>query len=98
MPRAYGSPIFDRYTHIAWQHLAYGQILTVGQGIITAPGHWDLFDRYRVWFDQEYARLSSEDPRITERMLDRALLNYGWRLVKGKPAIPSSPSPAAVPA
>lgn len=90
----YGAPIFDRYTYIAWQHLAHGRTLSVDEARITAPGHWELYDRYRAWLTEELARLSSEDTRITERMLDRALFKYGQRLLKGKPPIPSSTPPS----
>ena len=77
----YGSPIFDRYTYAAWQHLAYERVLTRSEAVITAPDHWDIYDQYRGWFITELARLSTEDVTITHRTLDRALFKYGERLL-----------------
>jgi hypothetical protein len=88
----YGTPIFDRYTNAAWQHLADERLLTSDKAVIKVPGHWDLFDGYRAWFTTELARLSTEDASITSRILDRALFIYGNRLLSGKSPIPSRPS------
>jgi hypothetical protein len=85
----YKSPIFDRYTHVAWQHLASERVLTSSEAIITAPGHWDLYDQYRAWFTSELTRLLAEDSTITQRTLDRALFIYGKRLLGGNSPIPS---------
>ncbi|MBX0330837.1 hypothetical protein K2Z83_24570 [Oscillochloris sp. ZM17-4] len=82
----YGSPIFDRYTHVAWQHLANERVLTRDEAIITVPGHWGLYDQYKEWFTTELTRLLVEDEH---RTLDRALFIYGKRLMGGKSPIPS---------
>jgi len=77
----YGRPIFDRYTYTAWQFLAHGQRLSRTQAVIHAPGHWELYDAYRIWFEAEQQRLVCEDPTLDERSLDRALVIYGRDLL-----------------
>ena len=75
----YGTPIFDRYTNMAFSFFAEGKTLSRDQGAICAGGHWVLYDRYCVWFDEQLARLRASDPGIDKRMLDRALVVYGGK-------------------
>lgn len=73
----FGSPIFDVHTHRAFHHFTQGPILPGRSAAIPRGGHWELYDRYTVWFRQMLARLQAQDPAITERQLDRALMQWG---------------------
>jgi hypothetical protein len=73
----YGTPIFDRYTHIAFVFFTEGTRLSKEEAKIRAGDHWILYDKYCDWFKEQLARLSASDPDIDERMLDRALIMFG---------------------
>lgn len=75
----YGTPIFDRYTNIAFSFFAEGKRLSKDEATIRPGGHWALYDRYCAWFNEQLARLRASDPGIDERTLDRALFVYGQK-------------------
>lgn len=71
------SPIFDVHTHRAFHHFTQGTILPGRAAAIPRGGHWQLYDRYSTWFGQTLVSLQAQDPDITERQLDRALMQWG---------------------
>jgi hypothetical protein len=73
----FGSPVFDVHTHRAFHHFTQGPILPGRTAAIPRGGHWQLYDRYTAWFRQTLAHLQEQDPIITERQLDRALMQWG---------------------
>jgi hypothetical protein len=73
----YGTPIFDVYTHMAWQRDATEDILTREEARICPPGHWLVYDRYTSWFQTTLGDLRRQDKQITERLLDRAMFSWG---------------------
>jgi len=75
----YGTPIFDVYTHIAWHWDITSVRLSKQEATIFAPGHWPTYDRYTTWFQNTFERLKYNDPQITERHLDRALVMWGQK-------------------
>ncbi len=78
----YGTPILDRYTHMVYQQFSRGKRISLEDATISYPGHWQLFDEYRLWFDAEQHHLSQVDATISARVLDRALSMYGINLAK----------------
>ena len=70
----FGTPIFDVYTHMAYHWDITGAVLSKKEAMVHAPGHWPIFDRYRVWFEQTVKSLQVSDSTLTERDLDRALV------------------------
>lgn len=75
----FGSPIFDVHTNRAFRFFTTGVLLAGRTAAIPRGGHWALYDRYTVWFHQTLAHLQAQDPTITERQLDRALMQWGQR-------------------
>jgi hypothetical protein len=80
----YMRPIFDRYTYTAWQEIAHGRRLTRAEAIIRTPGHWQLYDAYRIWFDEQLKGISLMDNAIDDRKLDHALFEYGKQLLSNQ--------------
>ncbi|WP_395734210.1 hypothetical protein [Prosthecobacter sp.] len=73
----FGSPIFDVHTNRAFQFFTTGVLLVGKKAAVPRGGHWELHDRYTIWFHQTLDHLRAQDPNITERMLDRALMQWG---------------------
>lgn len=73
----FGSPIFDVHTNRAFQFFTTGVLLAGKDAAVPHGGHWVLYDRYTIWFHQILAQLQDQDPTITERQLDRALMQWG---------------------
>jgi hypothetical protein len=73
----FATPIFDVHTHRAFHHFTQGTILPGRAAAIPRGGHWQLYDRYSTWFGQTLVCLQAQDPTITERQLDRALMQWG---------------------
>jgi len=73
----FGSPIFDRHTNRAFQFFTTEVLLAGKAAAIRSRGHWGLYDRYTAWFHQTLADIQAQDPTITERQLDRALMQWG---------------------
>lgn len=76
------TPIFDRYTHMAYHWDETGTILSASVAKINVPNHWQIYDQYQVWFKRTLKRLQEEDNSISERQLDRALFCWGEAEVK----------------
>lgn len=73
----YGTPIFDRYTNMAYRFFATGKRLTLKEAALTVGEHWQLYDAYTAWFRSELTRLQAECADIDDRTLDRALFMWG---------------------
>ena len=73
----FGTPIFDVHTNRAFQFFTIGKLLKGTSAKIPTGGHWGLYDLYSKWFRLTLALLQASDPTITERMLDRALMQWG---------------------
>ena len=76
------TPIFDRYTHMAYYWDETGIILNVSVAKIKAPNHWQIYNQYRAWFEKTLKRLKEEDNSISERQSDRSLFCWGEAEVK----------------
>jgi hypothetical protein len=76
----FGTPIFDVNTNLAFHFFAYRRRIRRDDARIVAGNHWQLYDDYCCWFGGELQRLRGQDNRINERMLDRALFEWGRRL------------------
>ncbi len=74
------SPIFDVYTNKAYHWFAFDQNLKQEDAKIkmskTTPHH-QLYDAYSTWFHKTLGELQKEDPGLTARVLDRALMMWG---------------------
>lgn len=73
----FGTPIFDVHTNRAFTFFDTGTLLKGRVAAIPRGGHWQLYDRYCTWFRGRLAALQAQDPAITERQLDRALMQWG---------------------
>ena len=73
----FGTPIFDLHTNRAYHFYTIGRLLRGRGATIHGGGHWVLFDLYANWFQELLGRLQVVDPTITERQLDRALIQWG---------------------
>lgn len=73
----FGTPIFDVHTNRAYHFFTTGEILPGRTAAIPRGGHWTLYDEYCAWFRQRLAELQLHDATITERQLDRALMQWG---------------------
>lgn len=73
------TPIFDRYTNVAFQYFANGKRVSKEDAIIRAGSHWIIYDDYAKWFTREQTRLKIRH----SRKLDRALFVWGKELAKG---------------
>lgn len=73
----FGTPIFDIHTNRAFHFFSMTTTLKGKDAAIRASAHWRLYDRYAEWFSGRLAELSKADPRITDRILDRALMQWG---------------------
>ena len=73
----FSTPIFDQHTHRAFHYFTTGVILKGKLATIPRDGHWALYDRYVAWFRPCLHNLQVQDATITERQLDRALMQWG---------------------
>ena len=73
----YGSPLFDVYTHVAFQYFCHGRRMTKKAAKISTPKHWSQYSAYEAWFVKQLMRLHKANPIIDARMLDRALFEWG---------------------
>jgi hypothetical protein len=73
----FGTPIFDVHTNRAFQYFSTGVMQQGRAAAIPRGGHWQLYDLYCLWFTQKLANIKGQDPAITERELDRALMQWG---------------------
>ena len=73
----FATPIFDVHTNRAFQFFTTGKTLKGKNAAIPRGGHWNLYDCYTTWFNQTLANVQSQDPTITERQFDRALMQWG---------------------
>ncbi len=80
----YGTPIFDKNTYASYHYLTTGEILSKKQAIIKSSKSWDLLDKYTEWFNSRLGELKKIDITIDDRVLDRALFEFGKNLLKNK--------------
>ena len=73
----FGTPIFDVHTNRAFQNFTTGIVLAGKEAAIPRGGHWELYDQYSDWFHNRLKTLQELGPTITERQLDRALMQWG---------------------
>jgi hypothetical protein len=73
----FGTPIFDVHTNRAFQFFSTDSLLKGNASAIPRGGHWELYDAYSKWFYKRLSRLQQQDPTITERHFDRALMQWG---------------------
>lgn len=73
----FGTPIFDVHTNRSFQFFTTGVLLAGKDAAVSGRDHWVLYDRYTTWFYQTLAHLQAQDHTITERQLDRALMQWG---------------------
>ena len=69
----FNTPIFDVYTNMAFQYFANGKRLSKNEARIRPATHWQIYNKYTVWFNREEKRLKIKH----SRKLDRALFCWG---------------------
>lgn len=78
----YGTPIFDMHTNRAYHWFMKAKFLRERDAALKCPKHWCLYAEYCNWFAKLLLRLQSQYDTITDRDLDRSLLQWG-RVRKG---------------
>ena len=73
----YETPIFDVHTHRAMIFFTTGELRAGRATAIRPKGHWELYDCYCEWLWKTLEGLQLQDSSITERQLDRALIQWG---------------------
>lgn len=73
----FATPIFDVHTNRAYQFYSTGVTYPGKKAAIPRGGNWRLYDQYAAWFHNRLNSLLQSDSTITERQLDRALMQWG---------------------
>jgi hypothetical protein len=73
----YGTPILDVHTHRAFLYFTKGKLLPRRKAAIPRKGHWDIHSAYSAWFQKKLLSFQKENQSITDRILDRALFQWG---------------------
>ena len=73
----YKKPIFDMHTNRAFHWFKRGFFLPEKKAVVKGGTHWRLYDDYTTWFNKLLDLVQKEDSTISERDLDRSLLEWG---------------------